>query len=62
KALLTIKGYGTEFGVTHDFSDPKAPSTRESVIMKPDAGAAGGLKVVRPAEVAPAAESFTIGD
>ncbi len=30
--------------------------------MAPDAGAAGGLKVVRPAEVAPAAESFTIGD
>ncbi|WP_329354914.1 ABC transporter substrate-binding protein [Streptomyces anulatus] len=61
KALLTIKGYGSEFGVSHDFSDPKAPSTRESVIMKPDAGAAGGLKVVRPAEVAAAAESFTAG-
>ncbi len=47
--------------MTHDFSDPKAPSTRESVIMKPDAGAAGGLKVVRPAEVARRPSRFTIG-
>ncbi|WP_433405607.1 ABC transporter substrate-binding protein [Streptomyces sp. CA-146814] len=60
KALLTIKGYGTEFGVTHDFSDPAAPSTRESVIMKPDATVPGGLKVISPASVSEAAKSFTV--
>ncbi|MET9927239.1 MULTISPECIES: ABC transporter substrate-binding protein [unclassified Streptomyces] len=60
KALLTIKGYGTEFGVTHDFSDPAAPSTRESVIMKPDATVPGGLKVISPASVSEAAKSFTM--
>ncbi|MER7747080.1 ABC transporter substrate-binding protein [Streptomyces bacillaris] len=60
RALLTIKGYGTEFGVTHDFSDPGAPSTRESVIMKPDATAPGGLKVISPASVSPAAKSYTL--
>ncbi|MGW1201840.1 ABC transporter substrate-binding protein [Streptomyces cyaneofuscatus] len=60
KALLTIKGYGTEFGVTHDFSDPAAPSTRESVIMKPDASVPGGLKVISPASVSDAAKSFTV--
>ncbi|NEE45778.1 ABC transporter substrate-binding protein, partial [Streptomyces sp. SID8455] len=60
KALLTIKGYGTEFGVSHDFSDPAAPSTRESVIMKPDATVPGGLKVISPASVSAAAKSFTL--
>ncbi|MFJ9641343.1 ABC transporter substrate-binding protein [Streptomyces sp. NPDC101178] len=60
KALLTIKGYGTEFGVTHDFSDPAAPSTRESVIMKPDDTVPGGLKVISPASVSEAAKSFTV--
>ncbi|MFC8228233.1 ABC transporter substrate-binding protein [Streptomyces sp. NPDC057287] len=58
KALLTIKGFGGDFGISHDFTDPAAPSTKETVIMKPDAKSPGGLKVVRPAEVAPAAESF----
>ncbi|MEU9060939.1 ABC transporter substrate-binding protein [Streptomyces sp. NPDC048430] len=60
KALLTIKDFGSDFGISHDFSDPAAPSTRQSVVMKPDAKTPGGLKVVRPAEVAPAAESFTL--
>ncbi|MFF5899073.1 ABC transporter substrate-binding protein [Streptomyces argenteolus] len=59
KALLTIKDFGGDFGIAHDFTDPSAPSTRQTVIMKPDAKSPGGLKVVRPAEVAPAAESFT---
>ncbi|MFF1463373.1 ABC transporter substrate-binding protein [Streptomyces sp. NPDC058330] len=59
KALLTIKDFGADFGVAHDFTDPAAPSTRQTVVMKPDAGTPGGLKVVRRAEVAPAAESFT---
>ncbi|OKJ74984.1 ABC transporter substrate-binding protein [Streptomyces sp. CB02460] len=59
KALLTISGFGTDFGVSHDFTDPAAPSTRESVIMKPDDKVPGGLKVVRPAEAAAAAKTYT---
>ncbi|WP_405387381.1 ABC transporter substrate-binding protein [Streptomyces sp. NBC_01102] len=59
KALLSIKGFGSDFGISHDFTDPAAPSTKETVVMKPDAKTPGGLKVVRPAEVAAAAESFT---
>ncbi|MFF4245587.1 ABC transporter substrate-binding protein [Streptomyces sp. NPDC001822] len=58
KALLTIKGFGADFGISHDFTDPSAPSTRETVVMKPDAKTPGGLKVVRPAEVSAAAGSF----
>ncbi|MFJ1597362.1 ABC transporter substrate-binding protein [Streptomyces sp. NPDC088261] len=61
KALLTVTAYRSGFGITHDFSDPAAPSTRESVIMKPDDKVPGGLRVVRPAEVAKAAESFQVG-
>ncbi|MGW2477353.1 ABC transporter substrate-binding protein [Streptomyces sp. NPDC001665] len=60
KALLTISGFGTDFGVSHDFTDPAAPSTRESVIMKPDDKVPGGLKVVRPAEASAAAKSYTL--
>ncbi|MFC9245569.1 ABC transporter substrate-binding protein [Streptomyces sp. NPDC057136] len=60
KALLTLTAYDNGFGITHNFSDPAAPSTRQSTIMKPDATAPGGLKVVRPASVAPAAEGFTM--
>ncbi|WP_446039648.1 ABC transporter substrate-binding protein [Streptomyces sp. SID1121] len=61
KALLTVTAYQSGFGITHNFSDPAAPSTRESVIMKPDDKVPGGLRVVRPAEVAKAAESFQVG-
>lgn len=46
--------------MSHDFSDPAAPSTRQSVIMKPDDETPGGLKVVRPAEAAAAAKSYTV--
>ncbi len=59
KALLTLKAYDSGFGITHDFSDPKAPSTRQSVIMKPDAQTPGGLKVIKEAAVTPAARSYT---
>lgn len=58
KALLTLSSYKSDFGITHDFSDPAAPSTRQSLIMKPDKTVPGGLKVVRPATVSAAAESF----
>ncbi|MYS35631.1 amino acid/amide ABC transporter substrate-binding protein (HAAT family) [Streptomyces sp. KhCrAH-43] len=60
KALLTITDFGGDFGMAHDFSDPAAPSTRQSVIMKPDDKVPGGLKVVRPAEAAAAAKSYTL--
>ncbi|WP_392673847.1 ABC transporter substrate-binding protein [Streptomyces sp. LN785] len=60
KALLTITSFGKDFGMSHNFSDPSAPSTRESVIMKPDATTPGGLKVVRPAEAAAAATSYPL--
>lgn len=58
-ALLSLKSYDNGFGITHDFSDPKAPSTRQSVIMKPDATVPGGMKVVKEAAAAPAATKFT---
>ncbi|MFF3325179.1 ABC transporter substrate-binding protein [Streptomyces sp. NPDC002889] len=61
KALLTLKAYDLGFGITHDFSDPDAPSTRQSLIMKPDSKVPGGLKVVRPAAAAKAAETFKTG-
>ncbi|MET9551818.1 ABC transporter substrate-binding protein [Streptomyces sp. NPDC006645] len=61
KALLGLDSFSTGFGITHDFSDPAAPSTRESVIMKPDSKVPGGLKVVEEARVAKPAESFTFG-
>ncbi|GGW24990.1 ABC transporter substrate-binding protein [Streptomyces xantholiticus] len=58
KALLTLNKYESDFGITHDFSDPAAPSTRKSLIMKPDKSVPGGLKVVRPATAAKAADSY----
>lgn len=58
-ALLSLKSYDNGFGITHDFSDPKAPSTRQSVILKPDASVPGGMKVVKEATAAPAATKFT---
>lgn len=61
KALLELDAFSTGFGITHDFTDPAAPSTRQSVIMKPDSKVPGGLKVVQEAQVAKPAESFTFG-
>lgn len=59
KALLSLKAYDNGFGITHDFSDPKAPSTRQSVIMKPDAAVPGGMKVVKEAAAAAATTGFS---
>ncbi|MFI6638027.1 ABC transporter substrate-binding protein [Streptomyces sp. NPDC050504] len=61
RALLSLNSYDNGFGVSHDFSDPAGPSTKQSVIMKPDLVIKGGLKVVRPAAAAKAAEGFTPG-
>lgn len=61
KALLTIDSYDTGFGVTQDFGDPKAPSSKESVILRPDKGVTGGMKVAREPGAAEAAEGYTAG-
>ncbi|NBM15003.1 ABC transporter substrate-binding protein [Streptomyces sp. GC420] len=61
KALKSFDAHDTKFGITHNFSDPALPSTRESVIMKPDAKEKGGLKAVREATAADEAEGFTFG-
>ncbi|MFF7177894.1 ABC transporter substrate-binding protein [Streptomyces sp. NPDC008121] len=59
KALLTLNAHDAGFGMTHDFSDPKAPSARESVIIQPDKTVPGGMRTVREPFVSEAARSFT---
>ncbi|MFK4071485.1 ABC transporter substrate-binding protein [Streptomyces sp. NPDC029674] len=61
KALLTLDNFDSGFGVTQNFTDPKAPSSKESVILQPDKKATGGMKVVRQPGAAKAAESYTAG-
>ncbi|GAB2617886.1 ABC transporter substrate-binding protein [Streptomyces capparidis] len=63
RALKSFTSYDNSFGITHDFSDPKAPSTRQSLILKPDASVTkGGLRVVRPAHVSPLAKAYEPGE
>ncbi|MEV6103985.1 ABC transporter substrate-binding protein [Streptomyces sp. NPDC051940] len=59
QALLSMSSSDMGFGITHDFSKPDQPSTRESFILKPDANAKGGMVVEKPAFSAPAATEFT---
>ncbi|WP_405905852.1 MULTISPECIES: ABC transporter substrate-binding protein [unclassified Streptomyces] len=59
KALLTIDAFDPGFGVTQDFSDPKSPSSKQSIILKPDKSAVGGMTVVREAAASTAAEGYT---
>ncbi|WP_432175018.1 ABC transporter substrate-binding protein [Streptomyces sp. Tue6028] len=61
KALLTINAFDPGFGITQDFSDPKSASSKQSVILRPDKSAVGGMKVVREAEASSAAEGYTPG-
>ncbi|CAM5356421.1 lipoprotein [Streptomyces spiroverticillatus] len=61
KAVRSMNAFDNGFGMTHDFTDPKLPSTRQSVIMQPDAKTPGGLKVVQPATTSKVAEGFTFG-
>ncbi|MET9800998.1 ABC transporter substrate-binding protein [Streptomyces sp. NPDC006368] len=61
KALLTLNAHDAGFGMTHDFSDPKAPSSRQSAIFQPDKSVPGGARTVREPQVSPAAEGFTPG-
>ncbi|MFG3343850.1 ABC transporter substrate-binding protein [Streptomyces sp. NPDC048018] len=58
RALLTLNAYDAGFGV-HDFSDPNAPSSRESVILRPDKSVPGGMRTVRGPLVSDAAKGFT---
>ncbi|MFF8289919.1 ABC transporter substrate-binding protein [Streptomyces sp. NPDC016309] len=61
KALLTLNAHDAGFGMTHDFSDPQAPSSRQSAIIQPAASAPGGSRVVRGPQVSDAAKAFTPG-
>ncbi|MFE4702512.1 ABC transporter substrate-binding protein [Streptomyces sp. NPDC056738] len=61
KALLTIKGFDPGFGIPQDFTDPKAASSKESVILQPDKNAVGGMKVVRDADASSVAQGYTPG-
>ncbi|MGV9878836.1 ABC transporter substrate-binding protein [Streptomyces sp. NPDC003006] len=59
KALLTLDDFDSGFGVPQNFTDPKAPSSKQSVILQPDKEATGGMKVVREPEAAEAARNFS---
>ncbi|MEU4172585.1 ABC transporter substrate-binding protein [Streptomyces sp. NPDC026665] len=61
KALLTVKAFDPGFGITQDFSDPKSASSKESVILRPDKNAVGGMKVVREAAASSVAQGYTPG-
>lgn len=61
KALLSIGSYDIGFGVTQDFTDPKSPSSRQSVILQPDKNVTGGMKVVKEAGASEAAQGYTPG-
>ncbi|MEV6548436.1 ABC transporter substrate-binding protein [Streptomyces sp. NPDC051597] len=58
RALLTLNAYDAGFG-RQDFSDPKAPSSRESVILRPDTSIPGGMRTVREPFVSEAAKAYT---
>ncbi|MFE6548116.1 ABC transporter substrate-binding protein [Streptomyces sp. NPDC057746] len=59
KALLTIDSFDIGFGTVQNFTDPAAPSSRESVILQPDKNATGGMKVVQEAAVSKEAAAYT---
>ncbi|GGK75364.1 ABC transporter substrate-binding protein [Streptomyces flaveus] len=61
KALLTIDSLDTGFGIPQDFTDPNAPSSKQSVILQPDKSVTGGMKVVRDAEASEVAEAYAPG-
>ncbi|WP_329268958.1 ABC transporter substrate-binding protein [Streptomyces sp. NBC_01451] len=61
KALLTINAFDVGFGSPQDFTDPKSPSSKESVILQPDKSATGGMKVVRESEASSVAEGYSPG-
>ncbi|WP_307544289.1 ABC transporter substrate-binding protein [Streptomyces sp. V3I8] len=60
KAVLTIDALDAGFGTAQNFTDPKAASSKESVILQPDKSVTGGMKVVREPEVSTVAEAYTV--
>ncbi|WP_306316324.1 MULTISPECIES: ABC transporter substrate-binding protein [unclassified Streptomyces] len=58
KALLSLSDFENGFGVTQDFSDPKAPSSHASTILRPDKSAVGGMSVVRQPSESEEAKGF----
>jgi hypothetical protein len=56
-ALLTMHDFESGFG-PQNFSDPKEPSSLESVIIRPDKKAKGGSSVVREAQAAEETKAF----
>jgi ABC-type branched-subunit amino acid transport system substrate-binding protein len=61
KALLTIDALDTGFGTPQNFTDPKAPSSKESVILRPDKTVTGGMKVVQEAAASDTATRYAPG-
>lgn len=59
KALLTIDAFDAGFGARQDFTDPKAPSSRQTAILKPDKTATGGMKVIAPPSASTEASRYT---
>lgn len=59
KALLSLSSFDNGFGTAQDFSDPKKPSSYQSVILRPDKAVTGGLKVVREPGESAEAKSYT---
>ncbi|MFG3496952.1 ABC transporter substrate-binding protein [Streptomyces sp. NPDC047886] len=59
KALLTLEGHEAGFGVKHDFSRPKSPSSLDSAILQPDRKAVGGMRTVREPYTSEVAQDFT---
>ncbi|MET9862838.1 ABC transporter substrate-binding protein [Streptomyces smyrnaeus] len=57
KALRTMDDFDAGFG-KQDFTDPEAPSSGQSVILRPDKKAKGGSKAVRGPEESAAARAY----
>lgn len=61
RALLSLSDVAGEFGIQHDFTDPREPSTRESFVLVPDRSVPGGLRVHRQAATSTMAQEYVIG-
>jgi ABC-type branched-subunit amino acid transport system substrate-binding protein len=60
-ALAGLSSFNNGFGIEHDFSDPSAPSSLESFILKPNAEIPGGLAVEVPGMVSDMVSGFSRG-
>ncbi|MDT0307931.1 ABC transporter substrate-binding protein [Streptomyces sp. DSM 44917] len=59
QAMLAMTEADNGFGIAHDFSDPAAPSSTESYILRPDADTPGGLTVLGDPFTSPLTDSYT---